>query len=133
MAELATNDTVAVVDANYAPPSTNFGGPTAPHPILSVGDAIGLANPATGTSATVTVIGILKEAFVPGVWVSPARAQALGYVDVRALFLTTAPDVDTTHAPQLANAAFFQYGLVLFDFASLLGQSIAGTEGFIGL
>ena len=81
----------------------------------------------------VTVIGVLQESIITGVWVNPAAASALGYTSESAYFLTAAPGVSTTHAAQEAKKAFFSSGLVLFDIRALLAQSISVTEGFIGL
>jgi putative ABC transport system permease protein len=135
MHELETNASVAIVDDTYAPVTTNLGGsgPSAPHPTLNVGASIGITDPQTGNRTTVTVVGILLESAVSGVWLNPVTARALGYHHETAFFLTTAAGVSATHAAQLVKAAFFQYGLVLYDFAALLASSIAGTEGVIGL
>ncbi|MCI4346345.1 MAG: FtsX-like permease family protein [Thermoplasmata archaeon] len=135
MHELETNGSVAVVDQTYAAATTNLGGggPTAPHPSVHVGEAIRITNPLTGNTTSVTVIGILLEGTVSGVWLNPVTAMSLGFRQETAFFLTTAAGATDTHAAQLAKAAFFRYGLVLYDFRALLAQSIAGTEGAVGL
>ncbi|MCI4362870.1 MAG: FtsX-like permease family protein [Thermoplasmata archaeon] len=136
MHELETNGSVAIVDQSYAVATTNLGGgggTSAPHPSVAVGDSIRVANPVTGNSTTVRVIGILLESTVTGVWLNPATAFGLGFHEEKAFFLTTAAGVSGTHAAQLAKAAFFRSGLVLYNFQAILAQSIAGTEGAIGL
>ncbi|HTP56035.1 MAG TPA: FtsX-like permease family protein, partial [Thermoplasmata archaeon] len=131
---LATNASVAIVDSTYAPPTAGFtGGGPSNHPTLTVGTAIGLTTPGGGPSMNVTVIGILKESIVGGVWVNPATASALGYANASAYLLSVAGGISTTHAAQLAKRAFFSAGLILFDLRALLATSINTTEGFIGL
>ena len=135
MQELQTNPAVAIVDQSYAPTTSSITGPSTAgaHPTVSMGEAIGVTNPATGRSARVTVIGILTESALSGVWVNPAQATSLGFTNETGFFLTTAPGVSASHAAQVAKKAFFQYGLVLYDFQALLQESIAQTEGVIGL
>jgi putative ABC transport system permease protein len=136
MAQLQSNRSVAIVDQNYAPTTSNVGGgpPSGtPHPATSPGGAIRITNPVSGNTTAVTVIGILKESFVTGIWVNPSMATALGYHPLTAYFLTVSSGVSTTHAAQLAKAAFFPWGLVLLDFQALLSVSLSTTEGFIGL
>lgn len=132
--DLATNATVAVVDENYAPPTASIsGGSSSPHPSLTVGTSIELGALGTGRTSNVTVIGILSESIITGVWLNPTTAAALGYVNQTAYFLSVAPGVSTTHAAQDAKRAFFSAGLVLYDLRGLLATSINTTEGFIGL
>jgi len=132
--ELATNDSVAIVDQTYAPPTSSIsGGPSSPHPTLAVGAQIEMASPRGSHQTNVTVVGILTESIINGVWVNSAAAAALGYVNQTSFFLTVAPGVTTTHAAQEAKRAFFSAGLVLFDIQALLATSINTTEGFIGL
>jgi putative ABC transport system permease protein len=132
--ELATNGTVAVVDNTYAPPTASVsGGSATPHPTLSVGTKIEVATPQGTSKTNVTVIGILKESIITGVWLNPSTAASLGYASQNSYFLTVAPGVTTTHASQDAKKAFFAAGLVLFDIQGLLATSINTTEGFIGL
>jgi putative ABC transport system permease protein len=133
--ELATDPGVAVVDNTYAPPTTTLtgAGPSTPHPTLSVGTSIGVQRLGTPRSVNVTVIGILKESAVSGVWLNPMAAASIGYTNRTAYFLTAAPGVDTGHAAQDMKRAFFSAGLVLFDIRALLATSINTIEGFIGL
>jgi putative ABC transport system permease protein len=135
MNDLETNATVAVVDQSYAPATANIEGTSssAAHPTVAVGELIHVTNPATGAETSVTVIGILAEDVISGVWINPAMALSLGFSHENAFFLTTAPGASATHAAQLAKTAFFRYGLVLYDIPALLATSIAQTEGVIGL
>ena len=132
--ELATDWFVAIVDQNYAPPTTSVsGGTPAPHPTLTVGAIIRLAPPGSSTSTGVRVIGIMEESIISGVWLNPTAAQTIGYTNETAYFLGVRSGVSTTLAAQDAKRAFFQEGLILFDIRALLQSSIATEEGFIGL
>ena len=133
-AQLATDPDVAVVDQSYAPVTNNLGtGSGAAHPKVNTGGTLLLANPANGHSATVTVIGIMTQSLVSGVFVSPPTAAALGVSEEKVFFLTLAPGASATRAAQVAKAAFFPYGLVVLNIADLLATSVASTEGIIGL
>jgi len=127
---LASDPTVAVVDGAFNAESGGFG-PT--HPTLSVGSSIDVLNPDTGAHRSLTVIGLMAQSFVSGVWVSPDTASALGYHNETAFLLTTAPGVDSVRAAQVTKAAYFAFGLVLFEFAQILRTSIQATEAVIGL
>ncbi len=132
--ELATNRSVAVVDDSYAPATSSVsGGSGGPHPTLSAGTTISVASLRGNAAVSVTVIGILTESIVSGVWLNPLAASALGYTNETAYFLTVAPGVSTTHASQELKRAFFAAGLVLFDLRGLLASSMNTTEGFSGL
>ena len=131
--ELASNRSVAIVDGSYAEVANAFSTSSSNHPTLAVGTRIQLTTPAGGRATNVTVIGIMTESIVGGVWVNPATAAAMGYVNQTAYFLTVAPGVSTSYAAQEAKKAFFPAGLVLFDIRGLLAQSISTTEGFIGI
>ena len=131
--DVATNSSTAIVDeqyANLANPVSSGGGV---HPKLHVGDPIDLTTAAGTRSTNVTVVGILTESILTGVWVSPTTAAGLGFSNETAYLLTAAPEASATHAAQEAKRAFFRSGLVLFDLPSLLATSISTTEGFIGL
>src|SRR5208282_3622196 len=133
-AQLATDPDVAVVDQSYAPVTNNLGtGSGGAHPKVNAGGTLLLANPANGHSATVTVIGIMTQSLVSGVFVSPPTAAALGVSEEKVFFLTLAPGASATRAAQVAKAAFFPYGLVVLNIADLLATSVASTEGIIGL
>lgn len=133
-AELATAPNVAVVDQSYAPVTSNLGiGSGGAHPKVNVGGTILLRNPANGNSSTVTVIGIMAQSLVGGVFVSPPTAAVLGISQEKVFFLTLAPGASATRAAQVAKAAFFPYGLVVLNIKDLLATSIASTEGVIGL
>ena len=133
--EIAGNGTDAIVDQNYAPPTTTIvgGGSGGLHPHLTVGTVVQLATLNGSRQVNVTVVGILKETALTGVWVSPATAARLGVVNATLYLMTVAPGVSTTHAAQLAKKAFFRWNLVLYDLKALIAQSINTTEGFIGL
>jgi putative ABC transport system permease protein len=133
--ELASSPSVAVVDNAYAPPTTTItgGGPPGPHPTLTVGTKIEVAPIGSSHSVNVTVIGILKESALSGVWLNPLAAASLGFTNETGYFLTVASGVSSTLAAQDAKRAFFAEGLVLFDIRALIATSINTTEGFIGL
>jgi putative ABC transport system permease protein len=133
--EITGSSTDAIVDQNYAPPTTTIvgGRSGALHPYLSVGAVIELATLNGSRAVNVTVVGILKETALTGVWVSPATAARLGVVNATLYLMTVASGVSTTHAAQLAKKAFFRWNLVLYDLKALIAQSINTTEGFIGL
>jgi len=131
--ELATNDSVVILDETYANVANAFSTSTTAHPKVNVGDRIQLTT-VRGTSPTeLTVIGLLSESIITGAWVSPTTAASLGFTNETAYFLTSAPGVSANYAAQQAKKVFFPAGLVLYDLPSLLAQSIATTEGFIGL
>ncbi len=130
--ELRTNRSVAIVDGSFAPQTLNLGGGTSMAP-LSPGDTVDLLNPDNGVHEVLTVIGVLSERFISGVWVSPATATSFGFGGESAFLLTVAPGHDATHAEQLTKAAFYPYGLELYDFATILQKSIQNTEAVIDL
>lgn len=133
-AKLLTGSDVAIVDQNYAPVTNNLGtGSGGPHPKVNVGGTMLLTNPANGHRVTVTVIGIMTQLIVSGVFVSPSTAAALGVSEEKVFFLTLASGASATRAAQVAKAAFFPYGLVVLNIAGLLATSVASTEGVIGL
>jgi putative ABC transport system permease protein len=129
--ELASNASVAVVDASYAPGQLNLGGGA--HPSVALGASLPLENPATRTSANVTVIGYMDQQFLTGVWVNPTTAARLGYTNLQGSLITVASGVSMTTAGEDLKRAFFPYGLQLFNFAQILQTSIQTTEGVIGL
>jgi putative ABC transport system permease protein len=131
--ELATNDSVAVLDETYANVANAFSTSTAAHPKVNVGAQVEVTTVRGMHPTELTVIGLLSESIITGVWVNPATATTLGFTNQTAFFLTSAPGASTNYAAQQAKKAFFPAGLVLYDLPSLLAQSIATTEGFIGL
>ncbi len=131
-AQLATDPTAAIVDGSFAPATLSFGGRSSQAP-LAPGASVELLNPDNGIHRNVTVIGILSQMFISGVWVNPATATALGFGGESAFLLTVAPGQSAVHAAQLTKAAFYPYGLILYDFATLLQQSVQNTEAVIGL
>jgi putative ABC transport system permease protein len=133
--ELATVPGVAIVDQGYAPVSSGLGTGSSPaHPKVSPGETIVLTSPTSGNNTTVTVIGVMTQSLVAGVFVSPPTAAALNITgEARGFFLTLSPGASVTRALQLMKAAFFPYGLVILDLANLLASSIAPTVGAIDL
>ncbi|MCI4325526.1 MAG: FtsX-like permease family protein [Thermoplasmata archaeon] len=133
-AALASQPGVAVVDQSYSPVTGNLGSGSGPsHPTLSPGASIALTNPSNGNRTNVTVLGILSETLVSGVFVGPATAAGLGVSGAREFLLRLAPGASATRAAQVAKAAFFPYGLVVLNIADLLASSIASTEAVIDL
>ncbi len=133
-AELSSDPGVAIVDNSYSPVSNNLAtSSSGPHPTVAPGDTMLLTNPLNGNSTRVTVIGVMTQSLVSGVFVSPPTAATLGYSQEKVFFLTLAPGASATRAAQVAKAAFFPYGLVVLNIADLLASSIASTEGAIGL
>ena len=131
---LAGNTSYAIVDGTYATASGfSTGGGGGIHPTAAVGDSLHLQSPHSTKSANLTVIGVLKESILTGVWVSPATAAGLGDTNASFYFLTVRPGVSSVHAAQVAKVAFFRWNLILFDIHALLATSISTTEGFIGL
>jgi putative ABC transport system permease protein len=130
-AALRTNGSVALVDGNYA--SGGGGFTSGPHPKLAPGATIVVANPTTGVARNLTVIGILTESVVSGVWVNPTTATALGYTALDGYLLTVHPGVSKTLAAQKLKAAYYPYGLTLIDFESILAETSTIISGDIGL
>ena len=130
---IETDPSDAIVDESYANLANSLSVSTSPHPKVNVGDSILLASPNGAHSTTVTVIGILKESILSGVWVNPSTAAALGYRNETGYLLTVAPGVSAADAARDAKQAFFPAGLVLFDLRGLLATSISSTEALIGL
>jgi putative ABC transport system permease protein len=131
--DLATNGSVAILDETYANVANAFSTGHSAHPKVYVGTQIQVTNPNGSRETNLTVVGILTESIITGVWVNPATAATLGYTSPTACFLTVAPGASTALAAQDAKRAFFSTGLVLYNLPSLLAQSISTTEGFIGL
>jgi putative ABC transport system permease protein len=133
-AELAEDPGVAIVDQSYSPVTSNLGaGSGALHPHVNPGDTMLLTNPSNGNRTTVTVLGIMSQSLVTGVFVGPSTATSLGISQTNVFFLTLAPGASATRAAQVAKAAFFPYGLVVLNIADLLASSISSTEAVIGL
>jgi len=132
MTRLSTDNSVAIVDGNYASGGNSFTS-TGPHPILGPGDTVRLANPATGVAQNLTVIGVMKQAIITGVWVNPATATSLGFGGTRGFLMTVHSGVSHTLAAQRTKAAFYPYGLVLVDFASVLATTTSIISGDVGL
>jgi putative ABC transport system permease protein len=131
--QLATNHSVAILDESYANVANAFSTGSGNHPKVNLGAQIQVTTPSGAHPTSLIVIGFLSQSIITGVWVNPATASALGYTNQTAYFLTVAKGASTTYAAQQAKRAFFPAGLVLFNLPSLLAQSIATTEAFIGL
>jgi putative ABC transport system permease protein len=130
---VASNPNDAIVDANYAPSSGGLTGSSGGHPIVSIGTKVEVAALFGGASANVTIVGILKQSIITGVWLNAGTAAHLGYSDQNGYFLTVASGVSPTTAAQDLKRAFFPDGLVIIDIQSILASSINTIEGFIGL
>ncbi|MGI0155591.1 MAG: ABC transporter permease, partial [Thermoplasmata archaeon] len=110
-AALATTPGVAIVDQSYAPVSNNLGtGSSGAHPKVTPGATMVLTNPENGNRTTVTVIGIMTQSLVSGVFVGPSTAAALGVNEEKVFFLTLTDGGSATRAAQVAKAAYFPYG-----------------------
>jgi putative ABC transport system permease protein len=131
--ELATDPSDAIVDEGYANVANTLSSSSSSHPKLNVGTTIELTTLAGTHPTNVTVVGILSESVIPGVFVNPATAARLGYTNESGYLITTAPGVASSAASLELKRAFFPEGLVLFDFRGLLATSISIVEGFIGL
>jgi len=131
--EVATNPSDAILDESYANVANAFSSSGSAHPKVNVGTVIEVTTPSGSHPVNLTVVGLLSESIITGVWVNPTTAAAMGYTSESAYFLTVAAGKSSTLAAQDAKRAFFPAGLVLFDLPSLLAQSISTTEGFIGL
>ncbi len=131
--QLETNTSVAIVDESYSTLPNAFSLGSSSHPTVAPGGTLTLSSPFGGPTVEVTVIGIMSQSAIPGVWVNPATAAKLGYSTERGYLLTAATGVSTTYAAQQVKKAFFANGLVLYDIRALLAQSISTVESFIGL
>lgn len=129
MAQLSSNASVAIVDGSYAGGGFSSSG----HPLLATGTVVHVVNPGTGASANVTVIGIMKQLVLGGIWLNPTTASHLGYNSTSGYLLKVNPGISNTVAAQKTKAAFYTYGLVLVDFTAILAQTIAIISGQIGL
>ena len=129
-ADLADNASVAIVDSSFNGISSGISPATT---TVSPGLAVNVLNPLTGANRSLIIIGIMNQAFVAGIWVNPGTATALGYHGATAFFLTTTPGTSPVHAAQVTKAAFFVYGLLLYNFAQILAKSIQTTEAILGL
>lgn len=130
--EVLTHPDDAIVDHSFAPTNVNFGF-TGPHPTVTVGQAIRLTDPATGEVRSVTIVGIMTQSFVSGIFVNPALAGAIGIHTVDGFLIKSSGVVGADRLAQLLKVSFFADGMQLFNFAQILDSSIASTEGIIGL
>jgi putative ABC transport system permease protein len=133
-AELQSTPGVTIVDQSYSTVTNNIAvGSSGSHPKVNPGDKIELSNPATGNPTTVTVIGVMSQSLLSGVFVNPSTAAKLGFTQQNVFFFTVPPSVSATHAAQLAQATFFPYGLVVQSISGLLARSISSNEALVGL
>ncbi len=130
---LATHLTDAIVDESYANVANAFATGASSHPKVNVGNTVEITTPSGSQATNLTVVGILSQSAISGVWVNPSTAASMGYTSQNAYFLTVASGKSTTLAAQDAKRAFFPAGLVLYDIPGLLATSISTTEAFIGL
>jgi len=108
-------------------------GSAAAHPTAPVGTPIELTNPDTGAHRNVTVIGVLGESFVPGYFLNPTTAHALGINGTSAFFLRTTAGTPDSLALQHLKAAFYLYGLVVIDFQQAVAASLQTTLAILDL
>jgi putative ABC transport system permease protein len=132
-AALRTGAAVAVVDASYGPSSGGGFGSFGAHPTVSAGETIALTNPETGMSSNVEILGVMSEALLTGIFVSPALAGTLGYHNQSTFLLTTASGVNPDHAAQVTKAALLPFGLILLNLPALVAQNLGFTQAFVGL
>jgi putative ABC transport system permease protein len=133
-AELASMPDVAVVDETYSPVPNNIAvGSSGSHPHVNPGNTMVLTNPANGNQTTVTILGIMTQSLLSGVYVSPSTAAALGITAQNTFLLKLAPGASATQADLLAKKAFFPYGIVVLDIADLLASSLASSLGLVSL
>jgi len=131
---IATNPNDAILDSSYSAPCGGFTGSSGVgHPLVSVGETIEVSTLSGNASANVTVVGILKQSIITGVWLNAGTANRLGYSVQNGYFLTVASGISQTTAAQDLKRAFFADGLVVIDIQALLASSINTTQGFIGL
>jgi putative ABC transport system permease protein len=129
MAALESNRSVAIVDGSYG----GAGFSTSSHPSLSVGSVVRIADPGTGNSTNVTVVGVMKQLILTGIWLNPVAAQHLGFTSQTGYLLAVNPGVSPTTASQKTNSAFYPDGLVLVEFTAVLSSATAVISGEIGL
>lgn len=132
--ELQTDPRVAVVDQTYSPVVDNLAASTSSgHPTLDPGGVLAVTNPLNGNTSYFTVIGIMTQSVLSGVFVSPAAAGELGIHQQTLFLMGVASDKSASEAEQVAKAAFFPYGLIVVDLEGAIQKSISTTEGEIAL
>lgn len=133
-AALATQPNVAIVDRSYSTVANNIGGAApAGHPMVNPGAVLTLFNPVNGNATNVTVLGVMTQTVLSGVFVGPGTAAALGITQQEVFLMGLAPGASATQAVQVAKKAFFPYGLIVIDLDAAIASSIATTEGEISL
>ena len=127
-ADLGSVPGTAVLDGSFT-----GGGFGAPHPTLAVGSTLSVADPLAGTVTSVRLIGILTGSLLPGLWLNPTTAGQLGFHDVIDSFMTVAPGASAVSAAQHVKTAFFAQGMVVYDFAQILGTSLSAFQAILSL
>ncbi|MCI4326394.1 MAG: FtsX-like permease family protein [Thermoplasmata archaeon] len=130
---LASDPDDVVVSNQYAPASTISLSGGGSHPSAPVGTRFTLGNPDSGTTRNVTVIGVLGESFVPGVFLNPATESALGIHGTSAFFFRTTAGTSDTLVLQHLKAAFYAYGLIVIDFQQAVAASLQTTLAILDL
>ena len=133
-AALANDPGVAVVDQSYSTVANSLvTSAAAAHPTVDPGGTLTLTDPLNGNTTTVTVLGVMTQSVLGGVFVGPATAAKLGISGQNIFLLHLAPGVSATNAARAATRAFFPYGLVVVNIEGAVASSISTTEGEVGL
>ncbi len=132
--ELSSDPGVAIVDQTYSTVPDNLATSVpAGHPQVNPGAGIELTNPLNGNTTFVTVIGVMTQDVLTGVFVNPAAAAKLGVTGAQIFLMGVAPGIADATAALAAKKAFFPYGLVVVNLENAIASSIATTEGEIEL
>jgi putative ABC transport system permease protein len=133
-AALQNDPDVAIVDQSYSTVPDNLATSVASgHPTVNPGGSLLLTNPIDGNRAAVTVLGVMTQSALTGVFVGPSTAAKLG-INQSALFLMgLAPGVSAAQAARVTKTAFFSEGLVVVNIEGAVASSIATTDGEIAL
>ncbi|HET9015326.1 MAG TPA: FtsX-like permease family protein [Thermomicrobiaceae bacterium] len=134
---------LAIVDAGALAGSGGFGPPnTFVLPGVKTGDktmapvTVQLGNPASGTSRTVTIIGVIdtRVSLLTGLFVSNQTfSQIFPQPSQISYYVRTASGVDdTTYAKQI-KAALVNYGVQARSFQEIIDQGNAISQGFLKL
>ena len=128
---LESNPDLAIADGSVAG-GIGFGaGFTTYH--AKVGDTLYYRN-ATGAIAHVTLIGILYEQFVPGLFVGWNTVQTAFHVDYPSIFyFTVKPGQDATAVGHDLERTFLKYQMITFDLQSFVDQITGVVTGIFNL
>ncbi|HEV2166833.1 MAG TPA: FtsX-like permease family protein [Thermoplasmata archaeon] len=133
-AALASEPGVAVVDQSYSTVSNSLvASAPASHPTVDPGGRLTLTNPANGNTTTVTVLGVMTQTVLGGVFVGPATAAQLGITAQTLFLLHLSEGASASAAARAATRTLFPYGLVVVDIEGAVASSIASTEGEVAL